>query len=519
MLVTLRRIWWAAAVLFFTLAAAWALVTPYNGAYDENDHVVRAAGVVRGQVLIPPSYGRDDGGFVRVPASLVPPHVMCMAVAAAQPPATCLGQPPRDRTLVPEHSRAARYNPVYYVVVGWPLVAFPSMTGVILARLVSAAACAALLASAVVTVWPSRRRRLLLLGLLFAASPMLLSLNGLVNPSGIAIDAAVLLWVVLLRLCGDRPPGPDQTVVGLDRTGPDPDGERPPGPDRTVADAEPDERRLWARCGLAAATIILARPEGVLLVAVVAALVVVAVGRPARRRVPIVSLSVVAAATVAAGGWIVISRVASFGPGPRPIGWPLPDLIQNIVQFNIDYWLRQTVGLFGYGTIGLPQWTYCAWAAVSGALVFAGFGYAERRRLAYTIVAIPVLCVVAGIAADVHMARVLGYWMQGRYILPIWIGSPLLAAWALPALTDTAIARRVYACGTAVWLTTNVLGLAAALTVYRSGKAPGPQWSPPMGRLIPTALLLFGLAGTVLGIHTYLKSRIEVPVHDGAVHS
>src|SRR5262245_52933238 len=54
----LMRVWLMGFGAFLLLAAAWAVMTPYNGAYDEHDHVVRAAGVVRGQ-LVAPSDGRN----------------------------------------------------------------------------------------------------------------------------------------------------------------------------------------------------------------------------------------------------------------------------------------------------------------------------------------------------------------------------------------------------------------------------------------------------------------------------
>src|SRR5207253_156176 len=123
----------------------------------------------------------------------------------------------------------------YYLVVGWPLAVLPTMTGVLLTRLLSAALCAALLASALATSWPQpangplrrgptrgglrrrgsmhsgsmhsgpTRRGLMPLTVLFCVSPMVSSLNGLVNPDGIAIDAAILLWVALLRLLNRDP--------------------------------------------------------------------------------------------------------------------------------------------------------------------------------------------------------------------------------------------------------------------------------------------------------------------------
>jgi len=39
---------------YLVLGAAWAFAGPYNSSADEQDHIVRAAGVVRGQVAPKP---------------------------------------------------------------------------------------------------------------------------------------------------------------------------------------------------------------------------------------------------------------------------------------------------------------------------------------------------------------------------------------------------------------------------------------------------------------------------------
>ncbi|WP_433215372.1 DUF2142 domain-containing protein [Dactylosporangium sp. CS-047395] len=462
-----RRVWWIGLLAYFAIGAAWAFATPYNGAYDEHDHVARAAGVVRGQLLVAPARGVNDGGFPVVPRSLVPPGVTCM-MTANPPAATCLGAAPPDRTAAPVHSRAARYDPVYYALVGWPLLPWPDMAGVIGARLVSALLCAALLATAVTLALPLRRRRFVPLAVLFAASPMLLALNGLVNPSGLTIDAAVLLWIVLLRRYGDE--------------------------------AEPDERarrRLAAFGALAAVAMILARPEGFVLVAGIVLVVHFAFGVRPELRPPRAAL-VVAGATVAALAWTFLSRVAEFGAAPTPVSKPLLAVVRAIVQYNIDYWLRQTIGLFGYGSIGMPQWAYLAWTAVAGGLLVAGFARAGRRTAA-VIVAVPLLCVAAGIAADLVMSRIVGYWMQGRYFLPLWVGAFLLAAWAIGETGDARLVRRAYAAGIGVWALIQTVALGVALIGYSTGKQahpPGsPIWVPPGGFAVPFVLLLLGLGG------------------------
>src|SRR5262249_30050540 len=158
--------------------------------------------------------------------------------------------------------------------------------------------CAALLASALVTIWTLRRHRMMLLALLLAASPMVLSLNGLVNPSGIEIDAAILLWVALLRLLA-----PDL------RTATDADDPA----------AEVVRRALSLRCLLASVVMVIARSEGV---AVVAAIVASAAFATADRTATRALLRrrdvrggglVLGAAVTLAAIWLAVSQVTEFG--------------------------------------------------------------------------------------------------------------------------------------------------------------------------------------------------------------
>jgi hypothetical protein len=351
------------------------------------------------------------------------------------------------------------------------------MSGVIGARLVNAALGAALLAGAVWLLWPLARYRLMLVGLLFAVSPMLASLNGLVNPSGLAVDAAILLWCALLRIL---PPGAAPPIAAA--------------PVRLAA--------------LAGVVLVLARAEGVVLVAAIVGLALLALGRPvaARRRL-LIGGAVVALAAGLGLAWAAVSRVASVGAAPtgRPVaGW---GSVATIVRGNFDYWLRQTVGLFGYGAIGLPMWGYVAWTAVLAALVLPSAALAGRR-LAGVLLGIPVLCFAAGLVAEVALVHRIGYWMQGRYFLPVWVGMALLAPFAVAEL-PRAVTRRAYLLGAAVWGGAQLLGLLAAGAGYRSGNHPDPRypdgWHPLLGTATPYLLLAAALVATGALVRQWLR--------------
>jgi hypothetical protein len=479
-----RRVWWLALFAFFLLPAAWAIATPYNGAYDEHHHVVRAAGVVRGQILVPPVREYYDGGYQTVPRSLVPANHDCLG--DGRNPASCLGAPSSDRSPVRVQTGAARYNPAYYAVVGWPLAALPTMTGIILTRLISALLCAAFLASALVTIWPLRRYRLLPLAFICSVTPVLVCLNGLVNPSGLEIVAAIGLWAALVRL--------------LPTAGRDPSGALDPeGPEGF--------RRVVVRAVVAGAVVAFGRPPGIgVVVAVVAVAVFALASRAAlrgllRRRDVRIGIGVVALTAALAVAWMLVSRIADFGHDAKIVTDPTPTVIRYIVLNLFDYWTRGTVALFGYGNIGVPAWVIVAWATMQGALVLLGFGYAKGRRHAYTIVGIPVAAFLLGFAVEMMMIRKVGYFMQGRYMLPLLVGAFFLAALAVPpTLLGRRGLRRIYLAAFGIWAGTLVFSMYVILRHYRygGGAALPKNWQPEFGPLAPYAVLLAGIALTGL---------------------
>jgi hypothetical protein len=96
---------------------------------------------------------------------------------------------------------AGRHFPVYHVVVGWPLNVWGGWTGLILARLISAALSAAN-AFLVLARWS--RYGLMLAGLVVAASPMAVEIGGFINPNGLEISAGIALSPAAYRCCWAR---------------------------------------------------------------------------------------------------------------------------------------------------------------------------------------------------------------------------------------------------------------------------------------------------------------------------
>jgi len=127
---SLRRLWAGAFAGFFLIFGAWAFAAPYDGPPDEVQHVIRAAGVVSGQVAPEPAIldnwdgrgSRGVGAYQRVPEGLHSPAT-CWGFNPDKP-ANC--QTPIHGGPVAEvPTSAGRYNPTYYALVGLPVRLWP----------------------------------------------------------------------------------------------------------------------------------------------------------------------------------------------------------------------------------------------------------------------------------------------------------------------------------------------------------------------------------------------------------
>src|SRR6185437_3889774 len=208
------RVWPLAFLVFFLIGAAWALITPYAGGPDEVRQIIRAAGVAEGQVFAKPvSYPAMSytGAYQTVPSGLVKGgypgylNTYCYhknpAISAA-----CTGVPGGSGEHVQHRylTGNGRYNPLYYAVVGGPLVLWPNWGGILLARLITAALCAAFLASAWMSCREWSRSPMMVAGFLVAATPAYFSMAGVINPNSVEMAAGVSLAAALIPLLLDE---------------------------------------------------------------------------------------------------------------------------------------------------------------------------------------------------------------------------------------------------------------------------------------------------------------------------
>ncbi|HEX6076308.1 MAG TPA: DUF2142 domain-containing protein [Micromonosporaceae bacterium] len=475
----LRAGWWLACLAFFLIGAGWAFALPVDGTYDESQHIVRAYGAASGQVYSPPAKAKRGGGaWYQVPRSLLPGNVHCPWKGedpADRKDASCQHRPPDDTTRKRTGTTAGRYNPVYYLPVGVPMVLLPNHTGIVLARLVSSLLSAVLLASAVVVAL-RLRNRLMLAAVVLATTPMAANLNGAVNPNGLEIAAGVLLWATLLALL---------------RT-----------PEKTFDDAT--VRRLLVLAAVAASVLLTVRALGPLWLSGITAVALVVAPRGRipgllRRRDARLLLAGVAAVAVFAVGWLLMSGALEAVPtrgGHEPLG----DMVRLMTVDRASFWTDQIVGQFSYGETTLPSWLIMFWYAMVAALVLPA-GLLASRRDRWTLVAVGVGSALALAVLEVAYYPTLNWAQHGRYVMPFGVGLLLIAAVvgrypaALGEAGQSALLRFVVL-GTAPL---HLYALALVMTRFQGG--PGVpvnpfagDWLPPSGPVLPLLAMIAGLS-------------------------
>ncbi|MFI9328026.1 DUF2142 domain-containing protein [Kitasatospora sp. NPDC052868] len=403
---TPRRLWTVSFALFLALGASWSVATPIGASPDEHAHLIRAAAVARGQiegreVMVPHMVAGIEGHFAETGVTLPKFYqdlkdVNACYVFQSEKSAACAPALKDSETEALVTTAAGRYNPAYYLAVGWPSLVVSGEGGLYLMRLMSAVICAALLASAVVSAAEWRRRSLPMLGVLASATPMALFMAGMVNPSGPEIAAGILAWSAGLPILMS----PEPKLL---------------------------TRRL-ARLGIGAIVLISIRPLGLIWFAgaVVFALLLQergALREVLRRRSAWLWATAVVAASVAALVW------SSAHPDNSVIRTPdtLTALTAARKTFDNTFtYIQQMVGFFGWLDTAPPAATILLWAGIVVMLGLLALCFARAREV-LAIVGSLIGIVMIPVVAQAMQASTLGMIWQGRYLLPFAVGLPIMA--------------------------------------------------------------------------------------------
>lgn len=400
---TPRATFWMSFAILFVITALWSLANPLMAVVDEGSHTVKAAASARLQFTGDETGLPSGNGTFRVPElydqALKLPNCFAFSPDTS---AQCQQDLVGDLAAVTDvPTSAARYNPIYYAIVGIPSL-FPTGEATLyLMRLASGLLSAALLASAFRAVAEMKRRSWLMMGLMLTVTPTVLNLASAINPQSVEIAGAIGLWVSLLALV--RAPDPALLHRRLVRL--------------TVLSVLFVNSRALSPFFLAVivVTVVLSAPWSNVKAVVTD-----------RRSWPYLSVAFVG--TVAAVVWIrAVGGLSNSGE----ILYPelTPTRVVGLTLEQTAYYFESLVGVFGWLDSRMPEWSYLLFAALLGVIVVVGWSLANRRNK-LVILGLSGLTLLLPAVLQASQAPYVGIVWQGRYIAPLAVGIVLLAAFS-----------------------------------------------------------------------------------------
>ncbi|TFH74176.1 DUF2142 domain-containing protein [Cellulomonas sp. HD19AZ1] len=467
-----RAVFWLSWAVLTALGGVWALASPMAAGPDEPAHIVRAAALVRGAPLEEARVGVWRAELPRI-YGLTGEMPGCFAFRSSEP-ASCWDADWGDVS-APQGATtsAGNYNPLYYAVVGLPTVLEPRLGTLYLMRFMSALLGGFCIALGLRSVAETARRRWVVPAVAVATTPMVVFMNSTVNPNAVEAAAGIGLWLTL-----------------------------------TIALREPDDRlvsRRWWRAGVLVVLLVNAKAFSPLFLAIIVLAAAVLAGwRCVRaalvdaRAWPGLGLGVVG--SVAAVLWILRAGAVS---GAGIIAYPeltTAKALNDVLRLTSSY-VEQQFGRFGWHDTPSPGSVYLLLAAALGLLVLLALAVA-RGREALALAGVAALVVALPVVLQVPNATQVGLPWQGRYLMAVSVGVPLLAGVLLDARSPVtgAAARRVSSLLLAVVGVVQVLAFGENLRRYVAGtSAPWFEpvvdpWQPPL----PVAVLVGGAVLAVL---------------------
>lgn len=450
-------------ISLFAVMLVWSIAMPLFSGPDEPANFVKSAAVVRGELIgenfpatlqasywttyvdIDPKFGSANG----IPWCFAPMRDKSACDLAVED-APVVDDPP--------FTNMGRYPPLAFAISGLGTVFGPTDLSVRASRFALAAACAGLITLAMALM---RRRGVSMVSLLVALVPATIFLSSTMSPSGLETSAALLLWVASL----------------------------------SVFSADVD-RLTQISFALAGVVVIATRPIGAVIYVLILALSFFAVGRMEAVR------------EVLARMWITIA--AHLGVIGAMVGWYLivydvqsstslvSDQARAPLTSRIAHGLASVPRMFdeGFGDFGwldtpMPRMPFYVLLAIFFAISAQGLLVASRRLiLAASAIGGAVIAMVVVIDLNYYELFRL-YGVQGRHVMPVLLGLPLVAGWRLgkSRRRDVAVAS--------LWALVMVWAFSGALRRYAVGIEPdnafdtifSPEWTPIIG-VLPSLFLI-----------------------------
>lgn len=426
---------------------------------------------------------------MQVPAGIADsPEWPCYAFDSTEP-ASCLHGVEDGFTLVNAETSAGLYNPVYYVLTGWPtLITGDTSVAVLGMRLVSAFVVTFFLAAAFAGLRGLHANRVTAIGFMTAVTPMVLFLAGAVNPNAFEVATGLALLTSLLVLLSSH---------ALTRRWP------------------------WLLlAGVSGALFAQARGLSPLWMAMIAVIVLVIIPwsrilRELRHWSVIATVAVLGLATGGALAWTLMTgSLNRMGEFPGATDSPAVAFFTMLLR-GFDPGL---LGYFGWLDTPAPSFVYALWSFLAFAAVTVALAVGRRREVWALVIALMGVVLIPAVVQAVSVSGS-GYIWQGRYALVAYVCLIALATviTASSAAGNAAHARRdrwFWIIGSLtivghVWAMFGVLqryqGRISVLDVFLA-----PAWTPPGGILLWLFVVAVGCAGTFL---------VTVLASDGHAHA
>ena len=470
--------WWAASTMvLFALMVTWSLATPLGAASDEPTHFIKAAAVARGEFLgqpATPGSSADARHQGRAVMTVLVPGAFAADSSLAHcyrhrptRTAACAPPPGSSGRIVSTTTYVGRYPPLYYAIVGTPSLVWHSGAGIRLMRVLSCLASSLFLglAFACAALWS--KSRILIAGVALAATPMVIFLGSVVNPSGLEIATAIAVWTTGLALVLDRSsdPPPLLLVAFFGSS--------------CVLELIRGLSPLWLALILVA--LVCLEPAGC--------------RRLIRLRPVKIGAAVVVAGGVLATLYIVLAQATAITASGIPLSANATAMtVANLYVGRASFYVTQIVGVFGWLDNPAPLLVVLAIGAGIVGLAWLAFATATRRHSA-VLVGVLIASVFVPMAIDIKNALQIhnDVW-QSRYAMPLYVGVPLIAA--AIAGRSRAIkpipARRLIMAVAVVVAVSQFVCFFMALRRYVVGvkgtfnifvHAPG-DWSPPLPTVV-----------------------------------
>lgn len=448
------------------MQAAWVFAVPPFRGIDEIDHAHRAAGVANGQWMPSTAAENGRGHLVVAPSRLVDAAAPeCHALEYVGPD-NCEPVQQLSDGNVTIASASARYNPLFYWVIGAPTQWLDGANALYGMRIIAGLLCAGFIGLAGWAISRWAQTRWPMVALLLALTPVTMYSTTISAPNGVELCASLALWVTLLGL--SQPQNSPTTERAL----------------------------LWAALpsAVALATVRSFGPLwlGLIVLTVAAFLGVSGTVSIVRRHAGTVSVvaAIISAATVAGAWWTITAGTNALENHDN-----LPNPFTNTLE-QIPLWFFQSIAAFPTRNEQAPSIVYATSLIVLLSLVGVGFAVSARKARVAVAVAFFVALLVPFIATVTTYSQAGAIW-QGRYGLPYTFGVILLAGLALdeerlrhrlagPALLAGCLAMSV----------AHVVGVTNVLVLERanSPSAGGPAWLMPAPWVVAFLMSLGWLA-------------------------